>query len=319
MKPATDTALPSHRTPLPASCCCVAAEGQADISERYPPPASSDRGSDIATAAIPGGAAWLGTDDPVIPGDGEMRRGACILPFFEMSRGAITTAEFGAFVEDTGYVTDAERQRTSFVFHTQLGRGSDDLGGVHGTPWWRVVRGACWSDVTGDPGDPVDRRDHPVVHVSWNDALAFAHWAGGRLPTEAEWEQAARGGLGDKRYPWGDDDPEEGGGERCNTWSGPFPRAADPVRAATGTIPSRSGTPNAFGLYNLCGNVWEWTADRFANHIGRDPHRRLLKGGSFLCHDSYCFRYRIAARIGAAPHVTTSHQGFRVVFDRSGA
>lgn len=246
-----------------------------------------------------------------------MKRGAATLRSYDISLAAITTEQFHAFVVETGYVTDAERQGTSFVFHTQVGQGAEDLGGLHGTPWWRVVRGACWSNVTGDPRDFIDRRDHPVVHVSWNDALAFAHWAGGRLPTEAEWEHAARGGMGDVRYPWGDEDPEEGGGELCNIWAGPFPRPADPARAVAGTIPSRSGAPNAFGLYNLCGNVWEWTADRFANHIGEDPHRRLLKGGSFLCHESYCFRYRIAARIGAAPHLATSHQGFRVVIEQT--
>ena len=316
MKPATDPAA------MPSCGCCVAsgAEGAPAGATMRPVPAPSPSGRCIvASVPIPGGESFLGTDDPVIVDDGEMRRDPCILAPFEMSPAAVTTAEFRAFVEDTGYVTDAEREGASFVFHTQLGRDAEDLGGIHGTPWWRAVRGACWSNVTGDRRDPVDRSGHPAVHVSWNDAAAFARWAGGRLPTEAEWEHAARGGMGDARYPWGDDDPEEGGGALCNIWSGSFPQAADPVRAATGTVPSRWGAPNPYGLYNLCGNVWEWTADRFANHIGPDPHRRLLKGGSFLCHVSYCFRYRIAARIGAAPHVTTSHQGFRIAFDDAAA
>lgn len=271
----------------------------------------------IASARIPGGECFVGTDDPVIPGDGEARRGPIGLRPYALSRTAVTIAEFQAFVSATGHVTDAEREGASLVFQTQVREGADDLGGVIGMPWWRVVRGACWSNVSGSRLDGEARLDHPVVHVSWHDANAFAAWSGGRLPTEAEWEHAARGGMGDVRYPWGNEDPAEGGGTFCNIWAGSFPQAADAGRAAMGTVPARSGMANGYGLYNLCGNVWEWTEDRFSNQIGSDPNRRLLKGGSFLCHESYCFRYRIAARIGASPNSTTSHQGFRVFFQRA--
>jgi len=316
MRPATD---PRPNTIGASTCGCAtpavrpAADGAA---VQFKPGA---RPHSITTAAIPGGESFIGTDKPVIPGDGEAKRQGIELRPYRLSSSTITTAEFQAFVSATGYTTDAEREGVSFVFQTQVGNGADDLGGVHGTPWWRLVRGACWSNVTGARPNEGGRNDHPVVHVSWNDANAFATWVGGRLPTEAEWEHAACSGMGDIRYPWGDEDPPEGGGARCNIWAGPFPRTTDPQRAATGTVPARSGTPNVYGLYNLCGNVWEWTADRFGNQIGEDPYRRVLKGGSFLCHESYCFRYRIAARIGASPNSTTSHQGFRVLFDGSAA
>ena len=154
--------------------------------------------------------------------------------------------------------------------------------------------------------------DLPVVHVSWRDALAYAIWAGARLPSEAEWEHAARGGLGDVRYPWGDEEPRTSGDRRCNIWHGIFPQHDGPK---PGPVAAGAFAPNGHGLYNTCGNVWEWTADTFHNGIGESPGRRTLKGGSFLCHESYCFRYRIAARIGAGEDVTTSHQGFRVAAD----
>jgi sulfatase modifying factor 1 len=183
---------------------------------------------------------------------------------------------------------------------------------------------ASWQRPEGPGSNIHERLDHPVVHVSWNDALAYCGWAGVRLPTEAEWEYAARGGLAGKRYPWGDD-LEAGGRPRCNIWRGDFPdHAADGWQP--GTVPALSLEPNAYGLYNMSGNVWEWCADWFdpGYHLrGRmegertapSTGRRSMRGGSFLCHDSYCNRYRVAARGSNTPESASSNCGFRVAGD----
>jgi formylglycine-generating enzyme required for sulfatase activity len=168
--------------------------------------------------------------------------------------------------------------------------------------------------------------EHPVVHVSWNDAAAFCSWVGGRLPTEAEWECAARGGLVGARFPWGDE-LTPAGEWRCNIWQGDFPFDNDEDDGFAGTSPVRSYPPNGFGLYDMSGNVWEWCQDWFGiDHLslgarassGRNPagpargDRRVTRGGSFLCHDSYCNRYRVAARSGSPPGSTAVNLGFRV-------
>lgn len=272
---------------------------------------------------VPGGQGLLGTDRPVILPDEE---GPCrrrkIKPF-RMMETTVTNAMFAAFVAETGFVTEAERFGWSFVFHSHVPRVFEPTQGVVGIEWWRRVDGACWQAVTG-PNGPEARADHPVVHVSWNDARAFAKWAGGRLPSEAEWEHAARGGLGDVAYPWGDEDPDDVGFFPCNIWQGQFPAndlGHDGYRA---TAPAKSFAPNGFGLYNMVGNVWEWSAEPYRFRTLSKQKRaaakkpvgaKLLKGGSFLCHRSYCYRYRIPARTGNTPDSTTSHQGFRLVFD----
>jgi formylglycine-generating enzyme len=263
--------------------------------------------------AIPGGTGMLGTDDPLIPSDGEGPARDTQLAAFRLGAAAVTVGEFGEFVAATGYVTEAQRRGSSFVFRGQCAADAQDLGGLFGAPWWREIKGACWTNPTGKASPNTGDPSMPVTHVSFNDARAYAAAVGGRLPSEAEWEHAARAGQGDVRYPWGDDDPQEGGGDLCNIWHGAFPDAPQP--GGFGPVPAISYAPNAFGLFNMCGNVWEWTGDVFHNGIGPDPNRQVLKGGSFLCHPSYCFRYRIAARIGAGRGTTTSHQGFRVAFD----
>lgn len=164
--------------------------------------------------------------------------------------------------------------------------------------------------------------DHPVVQVSWTDARAFADWAGGRLPTEAEWEHAARGGLGDVPYPWGDAEPNDNDFTPCNIWQGTFPKHNTTLDGYAGTAPARSFQPNEYGLYNVVGNVWEWTSDAYRIRSLKKAAKareksmagfRIAKGGSFLCHASYCWRYRIAARSGIAPDSSTPHMGFRIV------
>lgn len=181
------------------------------------------------------------------------------------------------------------------------------------------MAGARWRAPEG-PGTSIgDRRDHPVVHVSWNDATAYARWAGKRLPTEAEWGKAARGGLVRARFPWGDE-LTPNGRHRCNIWQGDFPVRNPREDGCAGTVPVKAYAPNGFGLYNTSGNVWEWCADRFTadrpatrTDPAGPPHgeNRVLRGGSHLCHRSYCNRYRVAARTSNTPDSTTGHGGFR--------
>jgi len=258
-------------------------------------------------------------------GDAFAEGDACELPVhdvrlspFRMDATAVTNAEFASFAAATGYVTDAERYGSSAVFHRLVDRDADVVGAVAETPWWLNVRGAAWRSPEGGRSTVEGRGNHPVVHVSWNDAFAYATWAGRRLPTEAEWEYAARGGLEAKRFPWGDELRSD-----CNIFRGDFP---DRPVANVGTVAADAGTANAFGLWNTVGNVWEWCADRFSpTYYAESPHddprgpaagsERVMRGGSYLCHDSYCGRYRVAARTGNTPDSSSGNVGFRCAID----
>ena len=273
---------------------------------------------------VPGGRALVGTGRAELAVDGEgPERRVRVNPFL-IGATTVTNAEFETFVKATGHVTEAERWGWSFVFWSDV---PDQVGAseaVLGSEWWRRVDGASWREIHGPGTGDVWHPDHPVVHMSWNDASAYAAWVGGRLPTEAEWEHAARGGLGDVRFPWGDDEPDDETFLPCNIWQGRFPHHNTARDGHVGTAPAAAFAPNGYGLYNMVGNVWEWTTEDFRiRSLKRQVKERLKsmqgfklsKGGSFLCHRSYCYRYRIAARTGISPDSTAAHQGFRVVWD----
>jgi formylglycine-generating enzyme required for sulfatase activity len=255
--------------------------------------------------------------------DGEGPPRSVTVSPFGIAATAVTNREFADFVRDTGHVTDAERLGASFVFYLQVPEAlRRTLRQVPaGLPWWLTIDDACWQRPEGPGSHLRARPDHPVVHVSWHDAQAYCRWAGVRLPTEAQWEFAARGGLAGCRYPWGDA-LAPGGRARCNIWRGVFPNAPAPGWQP-GPVAVRSFEPNGLGLYETSGNVWEWCADWFdpAYHRitdARDPlqaaptGRRSQRGGSFLCHESYCNRYRVGARGANTPASTSSNCGFRV-------
>lgn len=276
--------------------------------------------------ALKGGAFIMGTSDRILLDDGERPERKVNIQPFQMDVTAVTNERFSNFIEATGYITEAERFGWSFVFHSFL-ENPDQYEAVVGTEWWRVVEGGQWAAPEG-PGSSIENRmDHPVVHVSWNDAQQFARWAGGRLPTEQEWEFAARGGLARKRYPWGDKDPDDEAYFPCNIWQGRFPHSNIASDGYLGTAPAKSFEPNGYGLYNMVGNAWEWTNDAFRIRSMRkgarlimeslkDQPSKVIKGGSYLCHSSYCFRYRVAARSHNTPDSTTGHMGFRLAYDK---
>ena len=267
---------------------------------------------------------WLGTDRPIIAPDGESPKRKASLAGFSIDRYAVSVERFATFAEVTGYRTEAERLGWSYVFRGLIDDREqiDVIGNADRAAWWWGVNGASWRDPTGNGKNAPP--DHPVTHISWHDAKAFAEWAGGRLPSELEWEHAARGGIADIRYPWGEEEPDD---ETvfCNIWQGRFPDVNTCRDGYFGTAPVDTFEPSAAGLYNMAGNVWEWTADRFRvrslkaaakkrNAEALQNGERIIKGGSFLCHASYCWRYRIAARSGRPPDSSSSNSGFRLVY-----
>ena len=259
------------------------------------------------------------------PGDGEGPLREVALSAYEIDVCAVSNADFATFVEDTGYLTESERIGWSFVFGGLLPDDFPPTQAAADAPWWRAVEGASWRRPEGAQSGIDGRLDHPVAHVSWHDAAAYASWAGASLPTEAQWERAARGGLESQPYPWGAE-LTPSGEHRMNVWQGVFPTENRAEDGWSGTCPVDAFAPNGFGLYNTTGNVWEWCADWFdvahdlsdaSDPLGPpDGDLRVLKGGSFLCHESYCLRYRPAARLALSPDSATSNTGFRCVRNR---
>jgi formylglycine-generating enzyme required for sulfatase activity len=288
---------------------------------------------------IPGGEFTMGSDEHY-PEEAPAHRVAS--EGFRIDPNAVTNAEFGAFVERTGYKTIAERPLDpadfpgappenlvpgSLVFTPTP--GPVDL--RHMSQWWTWTPGACWKHPAGPDSSLAGREEHPVVHVAYEDAQAYAAWAGKELPTEAEWELAARAGLDAATYTWGDA-PEGGGQKLANYWHGDFPWR--PESGYGTTAPVGSYPPNGFGLFDMAGNVWEWTTDWYRErHVPANPGggsieesydpaqpqfrvpRKVIKGGSFLCADSYCLRYRPAARRPQMIDTGTSHIGFRCILN----
>ncbi|MGO4533563.1 formylglycine-generating enzyme family protein [Leifsonia sp. 2MCAF36] len=285
------------------------------LAERHP----------IPQAVVPGGTFLMGdsTGDGRVS-DGETPLHSVELAAFSIDAHSVTNDAFTAFVDATGYRTESEVFGYSAVFHLAFaGEDTDILGRPPQTPWWLGVKDADWRHPGGRHSTLEGLGDHPVVHVSWNDAQAYCAWADRRLPTEAEWEFASRGGLEGARYPWGDDLRVDGEWN-CNIWQGVFPTSNDLEDGYLTTAPARHYQPNGYGLYQTVGNVWEWCQDWYEpGYYARSPRtapdgpdegaQRVLRGGSFLCHDSYCNRYRNSARSQNTPDSAMSNAGFRTI------
>jgi formylglycine-generating enzyme required for sulfatase activity len=297
-------------------------------------------------AWVPGGAFWMGSDDPMM-GDARPQHLVRVAGFW-MDRTEVTNAQFAKFVAATGYRTVAERPPDPKLY-PDVPPDKLVAGSIVFTPpdhdvpldnpyvWWQYRPGASWRHPEG-AGSTIDgREDHPVVQVCWDDAVAYATWAGKRLPTEAEWEFAARGGLDRKRYTWGDELRPEGKW-LVNNWQGKFPRENSREDGFPGTAPVGTYPPNGFGLADMAGNVWEWCADWYRPEYYRyspaedpkgpdssyDPNepnmpKRVQRGGSFMCSDLYCVRYLPGARGKGAPDSAAGHVGFRCARDAAPA
>lgn len=273
---------------------------------------------------LPGATFAMGSRQGFHACDGEGPIRSVRLSAYAISRTTVTNAQFSAFVLDTDCRTTAEREGWSYVF------APDGASAARPGSWWAPWEGASWRAPEGPGSGISERLSHPVVHVSWTDARAYCDWVGGRLPTEAEWEYAARGGLDGRKYPWGDELHPDGE-HRCNVWKGEFPRHNAAEDGLPRTCPADAFAPNGFGLYNCVGNVWEWCADWFsrdfhakampASGLWVDPEGppvgegRILRGGSYLCHQSYCGRHTVTGRSGSAPDMSTAHIGFRIAAD----
>ena len=279
---------------------------------------------------IPAGDFVMGSDDVhAMPNERPAHR--VHVDAFFIDEHDVTNAEFRKFVEATDYVTTAQKPVDWEELKKQVPPGTpkpDDQklkpGSLVFTPpdhavdlremsnWWTWTSGADWKHPQG-PGSSIEGKDdYPVVQVSWDDAVAYAKWAGKRLPTEAEWEYAARGGSAGTRYYWGDEFKKDGK-FMANTFTGHFPDNNTAEDGFAGTSPVKSFPPNGFGLYDMAGNAWNWTADvyRDAPNARPDEFRRVIKGGSFLCSASYCERYRPSARRGTPYDTGSAHVGFR--------
>jgi formylglycine-generating enzyme required for sulfatase activity len=311
---------------------------QAQFAKPEPPPPGMVR--------IPGGTFRMGSDDPVFRGEAEPIHTVTVGPFW-IDVTEVTNEQFEQFVKATGYVTVVERQPEPRQFPDLPPddvRKLKPFSSVFTPPapndparnildWWKPVQGADWRHPQGPGSSIVGKERHPVVQVCWLDAEAYAKWADKRLPTEAEWEFAARGGLEGKKYVWGDEF-KPGGKSMANTWQGNFPKENRVEDGFFGTAPVGSFPPNGYGLYDMAGNAWEWCADWYRrdyfatspkdNPKGPDSSldpmepnakKRVQKGGSFLCAENYCVRYQVGARHSGEIESAADHIGFRCAKD----
>jgi formylglycine-generating enzyme required for sulfatase activity len=316
--------------------------------------AQSDSVSHEGMVWIPGGTYLMGANDQEGRED-EYPQHQVRVSGFWMDATEVTNAQFRRFVESTGYVTTAEiapdwneiskqlppgtpKPHDSLLVPASLVFVKQPAGSGLGDPsvWWSWKKGANWRHPQGQGSDLKGKDNHPVVHVSFDDAVAYCRWAGKRLPTEAEWEFAARGGK-TTIYPWGDE-PIEQGKPKANSWQGTFPSVNTGWDKFQGAAPVRSFAPNPFGLFDMAGNVWEWCADWYrndyytsvSNQLLQDPQgpstsydpqeptvpKKVVRGGSFLCNDSYCKGYRVTSRMKTATDTGLEHTGFRCVSNR---
>ncbi|HEX7905412.1 MAG TPA: formylglycine-generating enzyme family protein [Chitinophagaceae bacterium] len=313
---------------------------------------SSDTPSHKGMLLIPAGEFMMGAADDEGRKD-EYPQHRVRLNTFWIDVHEVTNAAFSRFVEATGYITIAERKPDWEELKKQLPPGTakppDDVlvpsslvfsPPSHPVPlnnaslWWQWKKGANWRQPAG-PGSSITGKDnYPVIHIAWEDAAAYAKWAGKRLPTEAEWEYAARGGLQNNKYPWGNEDVENGKA-KANTWQGSFPDHDKGWDGYNGLAPVQSFKPNTYGLYDMAGNVWEWVADWYrADYYGtleketsinpqgpeqsfdaEEPTipKRVTRGGSFMCNASYCKGYRVSSRMKSSPDTGLENTGFRCV------
>jgi sulfatase modifying factor 1 len=313
--------------------CCVPSKQRAAVLD-FSLRASAERmratsGSTEGMVKLDGGRFLMGTDNKDgFPADGEGPVRAVTIDPFYLDASPVTNQQFAEFIRGTGYKTESERFGWSFVFRKHIApenmdRLIDDT--VRGVEWWCKVNGASWEHPEGPDSSIETRGNYPTVHVSWNDALAYCEWAGKRLPTEAEWEYAARGGLEQKIYPWGDELTPDGK-HLCNIWQGEFPENDTAEDGYSAPAPVNAFVPNLYGLNTITGNAWEWCSDWFhpSYHVAavkRNPigppsgTNKVMKGGSYLCHASYCNRYRVAARTSNTPDSATTNISFRCARD----
>lgn len=303
---------------------------------------------------IPGGKFLLG-GDPYYSREDELPTLEAVVSPFYMDITEVTNEAFAVFVKSTSYITIAEQSMDTSLLRAQIGVDSEMpqmnalkpfsllfnqpasstlIDGANS--WWKMEEGANWKNPKGKGSDLKGLDIHPVVHVAWYDAAAYCKWRGGRLPTEAEWEFAARGGLLNKKYPWGDDQLTI---KKANYWQGDFPYQNTNEDTYISTSPVKSYNPNGYGLYDMAGNVWEWTSDWYRPDtyqklkiigVAYDPKgpkdsydpdepllvKKVTRGGSFLCNDSYCSGYRVAARMKTSPDTSLEHTGCRCVKEK---